>query len=206
MKKITRALSYLVVLSCITFSFMSTRAEALVSPLSVSILPPAQFPKEDFTITGARVSTLFGRHNNVYGLDLGAIGNITTQNFVGLAVAGGFNMTKGTTEILLLQLAGGANINSGKTSIYGVQLALGANINSAEDRLIGLQAAALANLSENTAVYGAQVGLYNRARDVYGLQIGLVNDANSLHGIQIGLVNFNRTGMFAVAPILNIGF
>ena len=181
-------------------------ASAAISPVAVSLIPPVQFPPDDFSVTGARFSVLWGRHRDVYGLDLAAIGNITDQDFVGAAVSGIFNLTRGQTTILGLQLAGIANVNIQKTNVYGVQLALGLNSNVATSSVTGLQMALLGNLAANTTIYGAQVGLYNRAQEVYGIQIGLVNVATSLHGVQIGLVNFNHKGLFAISPILNVGF
>lgn len=181
-------------------------AAAAVSPLGVSIVPPIQFPSDEFTITGLRMSVLWGHHRDVYGVDIGALGNITDQTFTGIGLSGLFNITHGTTTAIGLQGAGLMNMNTQKTEVYGVQVAGGINMNTAQSKVVGLQAALLANHSPNTTVYGAQVGLYNRAQDVYGFQIGLVNFAKSLHGIQIGLVNFNETGIFGVAPILNVGF
>ncbi len=184
----------------------SLPAFAATSPLSVSVVPPVQFPPDDFNVTGARISALWGHHRNVYGLDVGALGNFTDQRFVGLAISGLFNKTGGDTTILGLQLAGATNINTGKTNVYGVQLAGGINMNTAASSVIGLQAALLANLSPHTNIYGLQIGLYNQALSVYGIQIGLVNVCNSLHGIQIGLINFHHQGVFKVSPLLNIGF
>ena len=179
-------------------------AKAFNSPLAISILPPAQFPSSEFSVTGARVSALYGHHRDVYGLDVGVIGNMTEQRFVGAAVSGLFNQTSGDTTVLLLQAAIGANINMQKTSVYGVQLAI-LNKNDAESKLVGI-GLGLANLSPNMNIYGLQAGIYNVARSVYGFQIGLINQTTDLHGIQIGLVNFSKNGGFAVAPILNIGF
>lgn len=183
------------------FSFQS---HAFYSPLSLSVLPPVQFPPDDFSITGARVSVFYGRHRDVYGLDVGGIGNITDQSFTGLALAGGFNWTKGVTHILGLQLAGGANVNTGKTHVFGLQAAL-LNVMTAESSVTGFEIA-LANLAAHTTVNGLQVGLYNRALVVNGFQIGVINVTETLRGIQIGLLNFHRKGLFTVSPILNIGF
>jgi hypothetical protein len=183
----------------------SPQAHAAISPLSVSVVPPVQFPPADFTITGARLSLIYGKQRDIYGLDLGVIGNVTELTFTGAAVSGLFNITHGTTTVIGLQAAGGANINTNKTRVIGLQIAAGLNLNEAESSIAGLQLA-LANLSPHTRVYGAQVGVYNKAQDVYGLQIGVVNVANSLHGIQIGLLNYNVTGTLAVSPILNAGF
>jgi hypothetical protein len=181
-------------------------ANAAVTPLAFSLISPVEFPPQDFAVAGLRVSAIYGEHRNVYGFDLAAIGNVTQQNFAGLAVAGGFNMTHGMTHIVGIQAAGGANINTSNTWIYGLQIAGGINSNQGETRIVGLQLAALANLSAHTDIVGAQVGLYNVAHNVYGFQIGLVNKADMLHGIQVGLINFNTRGLLAVSPFLNIGF
>lgn len=189
-----------------TFALNGNPANAAITPLSVGIVPPVQFPKDDFSITGLRLSVLWGRHRDLYGLDFGALGNITEQDFVGSSFSGVFNATHGPTRVIGVQFAGAANINTNKTSIYGTQLTLGINSNTAAATIAGLQFALLANLSPNTVVYGAQLGLYNQAQEVYGIQIGLVNFTKSLHGIQIGLLNINTTGLFALSPLLNIGF
>lgn len=178
---------------------------APISPLGVSIIPPVQFPPGDFYITGARLNVIWGKHRRVYGLDVGGIGNITEQAMAGIQVAGGFNLNQGTVVGVGLQAAGLANVNNGRARIVGAQLAGLFNSNKAETTVIGVQAS-LANLSPFTTIGGVQLGIYNRALVVYGLQIGLVNHAKVLHGIQIGLINFHTDGLFAVAPILNVGF
>lgn len=185
--------------------FHISPVQAAVTPVSISVLPPVQFPPSDFNVAGVRASVFYGRQRAMYGIDLGLIGNITELDFTGIGVSGLFNYTKGTTNVLGLQLAGLTNVNTQKTTVFGVQAALGLNYNTAESSVTGLQLA-LANVSAHTKIYGFQVGIYNRAETVYGFQIGLVNDANNLHGLQIGLLNYNRTGTLAVSPILNAGF
>jgi hypothetical protein len=179
-------------------------AHAAGTPLAVSIFPPLQFPPNDFTIAGARVSALWGSHRNVFGFDVGVLGNITEQGLVGVSASGLVNMNRGQTTVVLLQAAGIANINHGSTGIYGLQVAL-VNSNTAETTLLGVQAA-VANLSHHTKSMGLQVGVYNRAHTAYGFQVGVVNVAEQLRGIQIGLLNFNRTGAISVSPVINIGF
>jgi hypothetical protein len=195
MQKLTAALSILLFTS---LSF------AAVSPVSVNIFPPVQFPPDDFNVTGLRAS-IVGQHRSVYGLDLALIGNTTDLNFVGIGISGIYNYTKGSTYALGTQFAGLANYNNGKTSVFGLQGALLANINRAESKVVGLQLS-LANIGDHTDIYGVSAGLYNKADEVYGLQIGLVNVANDLHGIQIGLINFHNKGLFVMAPIINVGF
>lgn len=195
----------LIALTTLATVVPSSETFAAITPVSISIIPPVQFPPEDFSITGVRASVLWGRHRDLYGLDFGLIGNVTEQSFVGLGVSGVFNYTKGSTTILGLQLAGLANYNTNKTNVFGLQAALGANYNTAASSITGLQLS-IANLSEFTTIYGIQLGVYNSALEVYGLQIGLVNVAKNLHGIQIGLLNFNAKGPFIVSPLINVGF
>lgn len=185
-------------------SIVAPQAQAFNTPLSINIIPPVQFPSSEYSVTGLRASALWGNHRDVYGIDLGLLGNITNQRFVGLALAGGFNQTYGNTTILLAQGAIGANLNVQKTNIYGVQFAL-FNKNDAESSLVGL-GLGLVNLSPNMTVAGLQAGLFNKARSVYGIQIGIINQTTDLHGLQIGLLNFAANGPFPVSPILNVGF
>jgi hypothetical protein len=185
--------------------YLPTLAQAAVTPLSVAIVPPVQFPSNEYSVTGVRASLIYGHHRDLYGLDLGLAGNITDQTFTGIGISGLFNATNGTTTILGLQLAGITNINTNKTSVYGLQAALGMNYNPASSKVVGVQLAAV-NQSAFTDIYGLQVGIYNRAKVVYGFQIGVVNITDNLHGIQIGLINFHHQGLINVSPIINVGF
>ena len=186
------------------FGSMSTMAA--VSPVSIAIVPPIQFPPDSFNVAGLRASIIWGKHRSVYGLDIGAIGNITEQDFTGIGISGIFNYTKGTTTILGAQIAGIGNVNMNKTRVFGVQVGLIGNYQTAESFVAGIQVASIANICPHTSIYGLQVGLYNKALAVYGFQIGLVNSATNVHGLQIGLINFHEKGLFVVSPILNFGF
>jgi hypothetical protein len=183
---------------------LSLPGHAALSPVGIAILPPVQFPPEDFSVTGVRASLLWGHHRDVYGVDLGLIGNITEQDSVGFALAGGFNWTKGTTTSIV-QAAGVANINENKTNVVGLQAALGINANYATSSVTGLQIA-LVNMATHTTINGVQAGVFNKALRVNGFQIGLVNVTDSLRGLQIGLINFHNKGLFVVSPIINFGF
>lgn len=183
----------------------SFSAVAAMSPVSIAIVPPVQFPADDYDITGLRTSVIYGKHRDVYGLDLALGGNVTTGKFVGISVSGLFNYKMGSSTVTGLELAGLANINTQKSNIVGIQAAGLFNYSSAASSVSGVQFS-LANLTTHTNIYGIQLGLYNRAAEVYGLQIGIVNEAKNLHGLQIGLLNFHYTGLFYVSPLLNFGF
>lgn len=186
--------------------FLASIAQAAISPVGLAIVPPIQFPPTDSGVTGLRFSVLYGRHRDMYGIDLAVLGNVTDQSFVGIAIAGGANIHHGMTTIVGLELAGGVNYMKEKAGVYGVQIAGLMNWMNAEGSVNGFQISLLGNVASHSIVRGAQIGLYNRAKSVYGFQIGLVNDTDHLHGIQIGLANFHRTGLFYVSPVINIGF
>lgn len=194
-----------IALLLIGLAFVSTHSQAAVTPIALSVFQPVQFPPDDFSITGARISLLSGRHRNVFGVDVGVLSSITDQRFIGVGLAGGANITHGNTTILGLQLAGLGNYNTNKTNVYGLQAALGANINTAESKIYGVQFA-LANIAKHTEVNGVQLGLWNQAETIRGLQIGVVNTATNLKGIQIGLLNFHQRGKVSVSPVINVGF
>lgn len=190
---------------CVAVLMVSESALAFNSPVSLGLAPPVQFPTKEFSVTGVRVSGLWGRHRDVYGLDFGLLGNVTDQDFVGLGVSGLFNLTNGTTTAIGLQAAGLANVNTKNADIYGFQIAGLLNQNIGSATVNGIQFAAV-NLSDHTVIRGAQIGIYNKALSVYGFQIGVVNVCENLHGLQIGLANFHHKGLFVVSPILNVGW
>lgn len=183
---------------------LTSQAGAALSPLAFSLVPPLQFPSSEFNVTGARLSVGWGSHRDVYGLDIGLLGNVTNGEFVGIGISGGANINYGYTVITGLQLAGITNYLTEKTQVYGLQLSM-VNYLKAASHIGGLQLG-LANLADHTDIYGFQAGIYNSANNVYGIQVGLINRAVSLHGLQIGLLNFNHTGLFSVSPFLNVGF
>jgi hypothetical protein len=187
-------------------SFFGTQARAAMTPVSIGIFPPLQFPSEDVTVVGLRANILWGFHRNVYGFDLGLGINQTSQTITGLAqIAGIANLNKGQNTILGAQIGGIANFNTNPTRVIGVQFAGITNNNQGDSMFVGLQISPV-NLSSNSRVVGAQIGLFNTARKVVGFQIGLVNRAESVTGLQIGLMNFHRLGLFAACPIINFGF
>jgi hypothetical protein len=199
MEKIIRVALIICAFLCIS------QAKAAVSPLGIAIIPPLQFPGGESSVAGLNVSALWGEHRHVYGLSFGVLGNISEQDFGGLAISGLFNRNLGMTTIVGLQAAAITNINTQKTSVVGLQIAL-VNSNTATSSVVGFEIGPIANLSPHTSIYGFQLGIFNQAEEVYGFQIGLINHVTMMHGLQIGLLNFNDKGLFSVCPILNFGF
>lgn len=174
--------------------------------MGINLIPGAQFSDPKSNVMGVRVST-YGENRNVYGLDLGFFGNVTTETFGGVAVAGLINSTGKEAYVILFQVAGLANLNHGKAYVTGFQIAGLANTILEDGVVRGGQISALTNYAPKTDINGFQLGLYNRARKVSGFQVGLINYTDDLHGFQVGLVNINgKSTPFYIMPVLNVGF
>lgn len=172
---------------------------------AAGLFPPLQYPGTDATVWGLRLSPGWARHKEMYGIDMGLIGNMTDENFVGVSMAGGFNYTAGNAFVIFTQLAGGVNHSEGSLTVLGIQLAIGANNTRGEAHIIGAQLSTIGNFGHNN-IYGVQFGIINQADEVYGFQVGLINRAKNLHGIQIGLANYNEAGPLKFMPVINVGF
>src|SRR5689334_13767610 len=101
----------------IAMSALSRPAQAMISPIGVSLLPPIQFPFRGSSIVGLRLNCFIGIHESVYGLDLGVVGNVTDKGFGGVQLAGFFNRNRGGATILGAQIASLGNWNLGGSDI-----------------------------------------------------------------------------------------
>jgi hypothetical protein len=131
-------------------STVGTRAvfaeETPMTPVMISLMTPAQVPTPEWDVKGLRIDLLYGRCQNLYGLDVGLV-NQTVKKGVGLAV-GLVNYTE--QSFTGLQVGGvniGKEVNALQVGVY----------NEADD------------------LSGVQVGLINHTRIARGLQIGLIN-------------------------------
>jgi hypothetical protein len=184
----------------LVFFFVLKPARAEFSPIGLSLFPNFQFPSEEGTVMGLRANLSWSVTKSVYGLDVGLLGNVTSEHFIGSSVALGFNRVRDAVVIGGM-VAGGANIVKGSAIVYGVQAAAGWN--TGRTSVYGVQVAAI-NFADR--VNGCQVGLLNRAETIVGLQIGLLNSAKSLSGLQIGLWNKAGNADFKALPFVNAAF
>ena len=168
-----------------------------MSPFALSLFPAAELPPRNWDIVFLRVNLLVGRHRDVYGVDVGAIGNETTGEFVGIQSAGLYNRV-GFSEGAL-QLAGVMNRSEG--DFVGFQAAVAANIT--HGTMAGFQ---LGLVNRAARLDGLQIGLFNIAETGSGVQIGLWNSAQSLEGLQIGLGNCNSASTIPFFPVINFAF
>jgi len=146
----------------LTFGIQAVSAEDIpMTPVMISLLTPAQAPSPDWDVKGLRIDLLYGRCQNLYGLDLGLV-NHAVQKEIGLA-AGLVNYDE--DQFTGLQI-GGVNIG-GRTAALQVGV-----YNHADD------------------MSGLQIGLINHTRLMRGLQIGLINVIENNDVPFLPIVNF----------------
>lgn len=163
-------------------AFLASPARAETKPFNLTLWSPAQvFPPTD-SVRGVRLNLLYGRNENVSGLELGLVCGHVTGDFRGLQwqpvnlVEG--NFTGWQTGWLYSQTRG---------------------------EFLGLQSSAV-NFAGAHAE-GVQFGVVNVAESMSGLQFGLVNVATRTDGLQIGIVNVIKSKeSWPVLPIVNWTF
>lgn len=132
-----------------------------MTPVMISLLTPVQAPTPEWDVKGLRLDILYGRCQNLHGLDVGLV-NHTVKQEVGLAV-GLVNYTEGNFTGLQI---GGVNIGD---RVKALQVGL---YNEADD------------------MSGLQVGLINHTRLMRGVQIGLINVIENNDLSFLPIVNF----------------
>ena len=143
-----------------------------------------------------RISIIAGRNRDVYGLDLGLVGNMSTEEFTGFQAAGIFNRVGHSDGAV--QFAGIFNHSCG--DFAGLQVAI-ANIVDGE--MDGLQ---IGLYNRSSVLDGMQLGFVNIIDSGDGIQIGVINSARELDGLQIGVINVIRDSTMPFLPIVNFAF
>ncbi len=169
-----------------------------VLPIALGLVPPAQFPAEDWDVCGVRLGFV-SRHNDVRFLDFGLIANFALGDVEGLEMAVVWNQVD--HDLNAIQLAVVGNYVRGNAS--GLQLAAIVNNNSPVGDTKGFQLACV-NLAGG--MQGFQLGLFNYAVEFTGLQLGLINYTENISGLQIGLVNVINDSTLPLMFGLNFGF
>lgn len=132
-----------------------------VTPLLISLVNPAQFPSDQYDVKGLRMNLLYGRCQNLYGLDLGLVNHAVGRE-VGLEI-GLVNLVD--DKFIGLQL-GAVNI-ADKASALQIGL-----YNGADD------------------MSGVQIGVINHTRLMRGMQLGLVNVIENNDMAFLPIINF----------------
>lgn len=190
------------------------------TPVQLS-LPGVNLPNSE-SVSGVRLSFLYGQTNRVHGLDLPLFALSDTDEFVGLQMGLGlgagrvrqsfkgvamstFNWHQGSDvgvnlaavnlahDVKGVNLAGLVNVTN---DVHGVNLAGLVNYTGG---VRGLNLAPV-NIANGNAM--ASVGVINYA-DTATFQLGLINATQHLEGIQIGLGNYAPNGILPVMPLVN---
>lgn len=163
----------------------------------VSLVPALECPSAAYAVHGFRFNFLVGRHHDVYGLDLGVLGNLVTRERGGVGLACLFNSCE--RSVGAFDIAG--VFNNAYLGFDGLQFAAG--MNWTEGVMAGAQVA-LVNMAGELA--GIQLGAVNVSEKGGGLQIGIFNFSEQLSGFQLGLVNLNVDSSVPMLPLFNCAF
>ena len=197
--------------------FLMTSMAFAENPVQLSV-PGANFPEGD--VKGARLNLLYGKTENVTGLNVSVLGLSEVENFKGLqlgfilggarvngeftgASLGLFNWQEGQSKGVNIGLLNYTN------NIKGVQLGF---VNyTKNESLIDL---GLLNATKGDSLL--KVGLVNYTgghstidlgfvnyAEATTFQLGLVNATKNLDGLQVGIINYAENGIFPVLPIVN---
>ena len=160
---------------------MASGAVAKPKPVQLSLWSPAQIVPEDQSISGVRLSLIYGVNADVSGLDLGLVTK-TTGNQVG---------------------ASWAFVHLNEGDFLGYQDGL---VNRVRGDFLGWKSG-FVNLTGGK-FSGLQTGFVNQAGVLHGVQLGIWNSASSLDGaLQMGILNFNKSGKpHGFLPIVNWSF
>jgi len=138
-----------------------------------AFVPGLTFLKIDGTkdTTFLSVGILGSLEENIMGIQVSNIMNISTGYVYGIQNAGIFNISK---------------------RFQGFQ---GAGVFNISESLVGAQASGLFNIARGN-IKGVQIsGFMNIAKKVDGIQVGVINIAEENNGIALGLFNFIKNGV-----------
>ncbi len=182
--------------------FAPSAAAANWSPLQVALWHPAQLVPDDWNVYGLRMNFLYGKNQNVWGLDLG-VANTTEKKVRGFQ-AGLINGPGDLGGIGIGGINSTRRVNGFQAGVFsvaeegtnGMQFSVLFN-HSPVVRGIQLHAGIAGNFSDDVA--GAQIGAglptFNQAETVRGLQISAIgaNNVNqSMKGFQFSIYNFAK--------------
>ncbi|MEJ2766052.1 hypothetical protein VV869_19030 [Photobacterium sp. MCCC 1A19761] len=155
-------------------------------PVQLS-LPETNLPAGN--VEGFRASLIYGKTEQVSGLNVPILGLSETSQFTGVSFGMLFGVNRVTSQSTGLKL-GLANWNDGN--------AKGADLG-------------FANYTAGQFT-GLQMGAFNYTGRLTGLQFGFINATDRIEkGVQIGLINYDKSGTFIgqdipVFPIINARF
>jgi hypothetical protein len=154
-------------------------AFAAPAPVQVALFDPAQLVKDTQSVGILRLDLIYGKNENVTGLDLGLLNHTTGDET---------SFTYGIASVVQGKFTGWQD-NA---------------INIADKSFLGLQSGVVNKAGEG---HGVQFGWVNVTDRMSGLQVGLVNYTKVMDkGLQVGIGNIITEGPIKFLPIVNWRF
>lgn len=144
-------------------------------PIQISLYNPVQILPEKESVSGIRLNLLYGKNENVQGLDYGFVNHTTGSELAWQVGAIGYV----------------------EKDFFGWQDNW---INITNGEFTGFQSGVF---NQATTANGVEFGLVNVTQNMHGVQIGLLNMTQTMHGLQIGLGNIIQKGKMPFLPIVN---
>jgi hypothetical protein len=144
-------------------------------PVQLSLFNPIQLFPEKTSISGVRLSLIYGCNDNVQGVDWGLVNHVRGD---------GFSWQSGGVGIVEKNFTGFQNNV----------------VNLVQGEFTGLQYGAFNQVDKGN---GCMVGLVNVSKSMHGVQVGLLNMTETMHGLQIGVGNIIQKGGMPFLPIVN---
>ncbi len=145
-------------------------------PIQISLFNPIQILPEKESVSGIRINLIYGKNENVQGLDWGLVNHTTGSELAWQVGAFGYV----------------------EKDFFGWQDNYFANITNGE--FTGFQSGIF---NQATTANGVEFGLVNVTQNMHGIQIGLLNMTQTMHGLQIGVGNIIQKGKMPFLPIVN---
>ena len=201
------------------------------TPVAFGIASPVQLPwgHAQWNVYGLDFNIFYSASPKMYGLGIGGLGMLATDDAGGLELSGLMNFNQ--KDFYGLRTTLGANICQG--TVYGADIGcfgyrndlVGLDIEflgSLQEQFTGWQIGGLANVTKQEScgwsvalgvniadvAYGCQLaGIFNMTQELHGFQIAVVNFAQECAwGCQIGVVNIIMDNTLKVLPIINCFF
>lgn len=142
-------------------------------------------------VAGVRVSALYGKVDQVKGLDLAVVGmsETNTTKGVNLGIFGAHKINQQMTgaSLGLLNWNKGTTVGANVGAVNITHNVRGANIS-------------LVNYSQGNTAVDLGAANFSQASTV---QVGVFNKTSKLEGVQIGLINCAENGFLPCFPIFN---
>ncbi|HXC05071.1 MAG TPA: hypothetical protein VNZ86_10000, partial [Bacteroidia bacterium] len=146
------------------------------------------------TVNGLALTSIWGSHDRVRGIDIALIGNGLDGTLRGVSIGG---LISSAADVCGISLSGLCTVN---VNLKGIAFG---GLYCNEDKLVGLSMSLLVNKSDD--LQGMALAPFNFCEYLQGVQVGLFNKAVTGTGVQFGLINCidRNPPPFRIMPFVN---